>query len=140
MFTGATSLGEISSPLGNDLQTRLCDAVTQHEIQTAEKTVETESFWEINFMKKFDLNILKNMRILVMDNNIQTGKFTENYLRNKFLSSFLSSFQKDSPSESKEDKLSRRDTTTVNSARRATPNRVSKPTKSSSLPNLLDPD
>ena len=69
-----------------------------------------------------------------MDNNIQTCKFTKNYLRNKFLSSFLSSFQKDSPSESQEDKLSRHDTTTVNSARRATPNRVSKPTEPRSLP------
>ena len=85
--SGATSLGEISSPLGNDLQTRLCDAVTQHEIQTTEKTIETESFLENNFMNKFDLNILlKNMRILLMENNIQTGKFTENYLRNKLFS------------------------------------------------------
>ena len=133
--SGATSLGDISSPLGNDLQTRLCDTATRHEIQTTEKTVQTESFLEINFMNKFDLNVLlKNMRNLLMDNNIQTGKFTENYLRNKFLSSFLSSFQNDSPSESQKDKLSRRDTTTVNSARRATPNRVSKPTKPSSLP------
>ena len=85
-------------------------------------------------MNRFDLTaLLKIMKILVSDNNIKTGNYTEIYLKNKFLSSFILSFQKTPPEKSLEDNMSRRITASVNPARRATPRQLSKPTKPSSL-------
>ena len=129
------SLVDVSSPLGTMPQTERWDTATQTENNISVKSTQTDSILDNNFMNKFDLALLlKNMRILLLDNNIKNGNFTENYLRTKFLSSFISSFQKVPQLEPQEDKLNRRDTPSFHPARRATPNRTLKPTRPNSLP------
>ena len=119
------SLVDVSSPLDSLPQTEKWDTATQTENTISVKSTQTDSILDNNFMNKFDLALLlKNMRILLLDNNIKNGNFTENYLRTKFLSSFISSFQKVPQLEPQEDKLSRRDTPSIHPARRATPNRA----------------
>ena len=131
----AASSRDVSSLSLSKLKTEVCDAATQHEMNTSETTTQTDGFFETSFMNRFDLTaLLKNMKILVSDNNIKTGNYTEIYLRNKFLSSFILSFQKTPPEKSLEDNMSRRVTTSVHPARQATPSQLSKPTKPSSLP------
>ena len=129
------SLVDVSSPLGTIPQTERWDTATQTENNISVKSTQTDSILDNNFMNKFDLALLlKNMRILLLDNNIKNGNFTENYLRTKFLFSFISSFQKVPQLEPQEDNLSRHDTPSIHPARRATPNRALKPTRPNSLP------
>ena len=77
------------------------------------------------------------MKGLLADINIKSGKYTEIYLRNKFLASFISAFQKYIPSIETEGERVPLAEKTDKPAHRTTPKRVSRPLKPSSLPKPI---
>ena len=132
-----SSLGEASPPrcsIQNKPEKR--DASTQMEPSVKiEKFVQTETHFENNFINKFDLGLLlANLKSLISDLDSRNGNYTQNFLKQKFISSFIASYQKAKPTKSEEDKSSRHVVLSEKPVRRATPVLGSRPTKPSSLP------
>ena len=132
-----SSLGEASPPrcsIKNKPEKR--DASTQMEPSVKiEKFVQTETHFENNFINKFDLGLLlANLKSLISDLDSRNGNYTQNFLKQEFISSFIASYQKAKPTKSEEDKSSRHVVLSEKPVRRATPVLGSRPTKPSSLP------
>ena len=123
-----------------ELDPEMRDASTQSDSSSLkhEKSTQTETYFEANFLHRFDLDkLLFNMKGLLADINIKSGKYTEIYLRNKFLASFISAFQKNIPSIETEGERVFLAENTDKPAHRATPKRVSRSLKPSSLPKPI---
>ena len=132
-----SSFRDVSSPPDNTgNKTEVRDASTQTELMSKiEKFVQTETLFENNFLNKFDLELLlANLKSLISELDSKSGNYTQNFLKQKFISSFIASYQKLKPTKLEEDKSSRRVLSSDKPARRATPVKVSRPAKPSSLP------